>query len=90
MKLSEIVTTAGTQIRARIDHDTVDDYAEAMQDAAIMKPIERGTRPYTKRELALIEQFRKDMGGMMPTWWEGKTAFQIAEAGIKAVRDFRP
>ena len=63
---------------------------QAMQDAAIMKPSERGTRPYTKRELALIEQFRKDMGGMMPTWWEGNTNFKIAEAGIKAIRDFRP
>lgn len=34
LHLTEIVTTAGTQIRAKIDTDTVDDYAHAMQDAA--------------------------------------------------------
>lgn len=33
LKLSQIVTTAGTQIRAKIDADTVDEYATAMQDA---------------------------------------------------------
>ncbi len=33
IKLAEIVTTAGTQIRARIDSETVDQYAEAMLDA---------------------------------------------------------
>jgi hypothetical protein len=34
IKLSDIVTTAGTQIRARIDQDTVAEYAEAMKDAS--------------------------------------------------------
>jgi hypothetical protein len=34
LKLAQIITTAGTQIRARIDGETVDQYAEAMQDAA--------------------------------------------------------
>jgi len=32
LKISDIVTTAGTQIRARIDADTVDQYSEAMQE----------------------------------------------------------
>lgn len=34
LKLSEIVTTAGTQIRAKIDAEAVSDYAEAMTDGA--------------------------------------------------------
>ncbi len=34
LQLSAIVTTTGTQIRARIDADTVEQYAEAMQDAS--------------------------------------------------------
>lgn len=33
LKLCKITTTAGTQIRAKIDDDTVDQYAEAMLDA---------------------------------------------------------
>src|SRR3954462_9709856 len=33
LKLSDVVTTAGTQIRARINEDTVDEYAVAMLDA---------------------------------------------------------
>lgn len=33
LKISSVVTTAGTQIRAKIDVDTVEQYAEAMQDA---------------------------------------------------------
>lgn len=33
LKLSEVLTTAGTQIRASIDSNTVDEYAQAMQDA---------------------------------------------------------
>lgn len=34
LKLSEIITTAGTQIRASINADAVDQYAEAMLDSA--------------------------------------------------------
>jgi hypothetical protein len=32
VKIASIVTTTGTQIRAKIDNDTVDQYAEAMQE----------------------------------------------------------
>lgn len=34
LQLSDIVTTAGTQVRSCIDNDTVDQYAEAMLDTA--------------------------------------------------------
>lgn len=33
LKIADISTTAGTQIRARIDADTVDQYAEAMRES---------------------------------------------------------
>lgn len=39
LKLSEIVTTAGTQIRARINVEIVDDYATAMTDGAKFPPV---------------------------------------------------
>ena len=38
LKLAKIVTTAGTQIRARIDTDTVDQYAEAMRETSAQFP----------------------------------------------------
>ena len=39
LKLTEIVTTAGTQVRARLDTDTVDEYASAMVDGAVFPPV---------------------------------------------------
>jgi hypothetical protein len=38
LKLSEIVTDAGTQVRAHISEETVEDYAEKMRDATIKFP----------------------------------------------------
>lgn len=59
----------------------------AIHDAAKMRPI---SRPYTLREKELIAQFRMDMGGMMPSYWNEQTAWEISEAAVKAVREFRP
>ena len=39
LKLANIVTTAGTQIRASINHDSVDEYAHAMIEGAKFPPI---------------------------------------------------
>lgn len=39
LKLSEIVTTAGTQVRSCIDTSTVDDYATAMVEGAKFPPV---------------------------------------------------
>ena len=39
LQLSEIVTTAGTQIRSCLDTNTVDDYATAMVEGAVFPPI---------------------------------------------------
>ena len=64
----------------------------AMQKAAIAAPVET-LRPYTKRQLEIIERFRREMaaaGGMAPSHWEMSSAFKIADAGIKAVRGWRP
>ena len=61
---------------------------EAITEAARMRP--SGQTPYTKKQLALIAQFRKDMGGMMPTWWTENSAHEIADAAIEAVKGFKP
>lgn len=40
IKLADIVTDAGTQVRAALDAGTVDDYAQAFEDGAKFPPVE--------------------------------------------------
>ena len=61
---------------------------EAIQKQAQIRP--SGVVKYTKRQLALIEKFKADMGSMYPSHWIGSSADDIAEAAIKAVMEFRP
>ena len=61
---------------------------ESIHAASQLQP--SSSRPYSSREKELIEQFRSDMGGMMPLYWSAKTAWEISEAAVKAVREFRP
>lgn len=42
-------------------------------------------RKYTKKQLALVEQFKIDMGWGVPGWWQMTSAHDIAQAGIDAV-----
>jgi hypothetical protein len=46
--------------------------------------------PYTKKQLEIIEQFRKDMGDMYPSWWTESSKYDISEAAMKAVLDYKP
>ena len=61
---------------------------DAIREAVKMRP--DTTKPYTKKQLAIIEQFRKDMGGMYPIWWAESSVYDISEAAIKAVMDYKP
>jgi len=59
-------------------------------DMGRMRPMS-GTRiPYTKKQLAAIEQFKASMGGMYPSHWTENSAYEISEAAIKAVLEYRP
>ena len=49
-----------------------------------------GAKPYTKRQLALIEQFRAEMGMSYPAHWMSSDAHDISKAAIKAVMEFAP
>lgn len=60
---------------------------DAIKDAARLTP---SGSTYTKTQLATIEEFRERMGGMFPLYWNQATAYEIAEAGIKAVREWKP
>lgn len=61
---------------------------DAIHEASKMRP--SGNVPYTKKQQALIAKFREDMGGMMPTHWTANTSYEIANAAIKAVFEFKP
>lgn len=61
---------------------------DAMREAAKMRP--GGGRPFSKTQLATIERFRAEMGGLFPSWWTENAAHEIAEAGIRAVMEFKP
>ena len=61
---------------------------DAIRQQSSMRPM--GLTPYTKKQLALIERFKQDMGGMMPTHWTSRSAYDIADAAVKAVMEFRP
>jgi hypothetical protein len=62
--------------------------SDAIREAAKMRP--SGNLHYTKKQLATIEKFRIDMGGMMPTWWTENDGYRIANAAINAVLEFKP
>ena len=61
---------------------------EAIRKACTMRP-NTGTK-YTKRQLALIEQFKRDMGMEYPSWWTESSSYEISEAAIAAVMEYRP
>lgn len=49
--------------------------------------------PYTKKQLAILKRFRKEMadaGGLLPNWWDHASSYEISEAAIKAVQEYRP
>lgn len=56
---------------------------DAMRQAASYRP--SSVRPYTKRQLELIEQFKRDMGLSYPHYWQEASARDIAQAGIDAI-----
>lgn len=60
-----------------------------MLDAAKATP-HTSVKPYTKKQLALIEKFKSDMGDMRPAYWKYASPYEIAEAAVKAVKEYRP
>ena len=60
----------------------------AIRHASKMHP--NTTKPYTKKQKELIDKFRIDMGGMYASWWVEGSAYEISEAAIKAVLEFKP
>lgn len=66
---------------------------QAIRDAAAAKPALRGTVPYTKKQLAILERYRSKMaaaGGAFPEWWEYTSAWDLSNIAVKAVQEFKP
>lgn len=61
---------------------------KAIQDASSMRPTV--PKPYTKKQLAAIERFKVEMGGMFPSWWNEAMPHEIADAAIDAVLNWKP
>lgn len=61
---------------------------EKMREMAKMRP--QTQSKYTKKQLEVIKKFREEMGGMFPSWWAENASYEIAQAGIDAVRNYRP
>lgn len=62
---------------------------ERLRDMARMSP-SGSISKYTLKQIALIAKFRDDMGGMMPSHWTENSAYEISDAALKAVLEFKP
>lgn len=66
----------------------LDAMEKAMLEKAKSNP-NKAPMPWTQRQKELIENFRSDMaatGALVPTYWTTSTAYEIAMAGIEAVK----
>ena len=63
---------------------------QAILERAKAHPLPRES-PTTPEQEAIIRKFRDDMiaaGGLMPAYWEYATAYEIAKAGVDAVKAY--
>jgi hypothetical protein len=82
--------TAGFVAAAMIAREAIE---RAISEAKAAQPNTAGAKPYTKKQREILERFRKEMteaGGLFPDWWVNTSAWDISEAAIKAVREFKP
>lgn len=80
--------TAGFVAASMIAHKAME---QAIRDAAPAK--HTALKRYTKKQLAIIKRYRAEMveaGGLLPDWWMHTSPWDIADAGINAVKNFKP
>jgi hypothetical protein len=80
--------TAGFEAAAMIAQNSI---CEAIHEKS-KYDCDKKSIPYTKKQLAIIKEFREKMieaGGLMPMWWTSKASYEIAEAAIDAVRNYK-
>jgi len=83
--------TAGFVAAAMIAREAME---QAISEVKASRPvIPANAKPYTKKQREILKRFRTEMaaaGGLFPDWWVNTSAWDISEAAIKAVREFRP
>lgn len=80
--------TAAFKAAAMVAKDAM---VEAMRESA--RPNPSGAIPFTKKQKEIIERFRQEMsaaGGLLPNIWQHADPYEIAEAAIKAVENYKP
>jgi len=80
--------TAGFMAAATIARQSMED---AIKQASNAKPT--SVYQYTKQQLAVLNDCRKRMescGALLPSHWEHTSAYDISQAAIDAVRNFKP
>lgn len=81
--------TAGFVAAAMVAHKAIE---ESIREASKPRPSGE-TIHYTKKQLEIIKRYREEMmqaGGMLPEWWAHTRPWDIADAAINAVRNFKP
>lgn len=61
-------------------------------DAARLAKIEEPAKKFTMRQRKAISQAQKilaDAGLLAPQWWTHRSAYEIAQAGLNAVREYK-
>jgi len=61
---------------------------ECIKEKSTMYPVT--SLKYTKKQLEVIEKFKKDMDSMHPIWWTERSSYEISQAAMNAVKDFTP
>jgi hypothetical protein len=83
------VETAVLQLKAAMLAE--DAMLEAI-DAARLAKIEEPAKKFTMRQRKAISQAQKimaDAGLLAPQWWTHRSAYEIAQAGLDAVREYK-
>jgi hypothetical protein len=65
---------------------------KVIRDKSEYKP-DGTTHRMTKKQIAILNEYRAKMleaGGSMPTWWKASSDYDLADAAIKAVREYAP
>lgn len=80
--------TAGFEAACMLAREAME---RAIAEASKARP-QLGQIPYTKRQLALIEEYRQrmaDAGIAVPTWWQHSSPHEISQAAIDAVKNWK-
>jgi hypothetical protein len=82
--------TAGFVAAAMIAQHSI---VEAINEKNRYRPDAAKSTPYTKEQRALVEEFSEKMratGALLPDWWTTNASYEIADAAIDAVRNYKP